>query len=51
MEENLIKNISVCNGNAMVTCNALHKNDTKLQKALISNVLVFYVNGKEVCGL
>ncbi|XP_020282076.1 xanthine dehydrogenase [Pseudomyrmex gracilis] len=48
MEENLIKNISICNGNAMVTCNKFHKTDTKLQKALISNILVFYVNGKEV---
>lgn len=50
MEKNLIKETSICNGN--VITNGFHKDDSSSdnepEEALISDTLVFYVNGKQV---
>lgn len=51
MEKNLTKETSICNGN--VITNGFHKDDSSSdnepEEALISDTLVFYVNGKQVC--
>lgn len=50
MEKNLIKESSICNGNAIF--NGFHENDSlsdnEPEETLISDTLVFYVNGKQV---
>lgn len=53
MENNLIKKeTSICNGN--VICNGYYEgdlsSDNKPEEALVSDTLVFYVNGKQVCN-
>jgi len=51
MEENLIKETFICNGN--VISNEFHESDlssdNELKETLISDTLVFYINGKQVC--
>lgn len=51
MEKNLNKETSVYNGN--VISNRFHEavlsSNNELEESLISDTLVFYVNGKQVC--
>lgn len=51
MEKNLNKETSVYNGN--VISNGFHEadlsSDNELEESLVSDTLVFYVNGKQVC--
>lgn len=50
MEKDLIKETSICNGN--VISNGFYKDDlssNEPEETLISDTLVFYVNGKQVC--
>ncbi|CAL1688978.1 unnamed protein product [Lasius platythorax] len=50
MEKNLIKESSICNGNAIF--NGFHETDSSSdnepEETLISDTLVFYVNGKQI---
>lgn len=51
MEENLIKETFICNGN--VISNEFQSDlssDNESKETLVSDTLVFYVNGKQVCG-